>query len=241
MISSLIWSQVITTSGVSKSFFSQGNRASTLYEQLPVNIGTAYTSQEFPDVPTYSNEGADDFIIPAGQTWTIETVTGFGGGWNGFTTGSDLVNIKFYNDDGGKPAATPFQSYLSYDCTTELAYPAANLIAGLPVPLTLPAGHYWVSVAMVGEFSVYGQWGLHLASSISNIEGYWINPGNGFNVGTTWNPASVLTIVPSDWAFRLEGTAENVGPAQTPVSNWALIIGIGLILMIAVIRFRRIL
>jgi len=43
---------------------------------------------------------------------------------------------------------------------------------------------------------------------------------------------------PGNWCLRAEGT--EAGPTAVPVSNWALILGIGLILIFAVIRFRRI-
>jgi hypothetical protein len=42
---------------------------------------------------------------------------------------------------------------------------------------------------------------------------------------------------PADFSFQLYGT--DAGIVETPISNWALFIGIGLILIFAFIRFRR--
>jgi len=92
---------------------------------------------------------------------------------------------------------------------------------------------------MVGAFDIYGQWGRNVAASVLNYQAHWINPGGGFGLGSNWNPASVITLETADWAFRLEGTSGGGEPSAVPVSNWALFIGIGLILIAAVIRFRR--
>jgi hypothetical protein len=72
MSSSLLWSQMITISGSAPVDYVPATRA-VLYEQLPETGGAAYASQEFPDLPTYSCEAADDFVVPT--TWTIQTVT----------------------------------------------------------------------------------------------------------------------------------------------------------------------
>jgi hypothetical protein len=236
--SCLLWAQTITTSAPSTTYVPQGNRAAILYEQLPAAGSGAYTSQEFPDYPTFSSEGADDFIVPAGETWNIETVTAFGGGFNGFIP-SNVVNIIFYQDAGGIPGAV-VQAYMGIDCTTQGVDPAANLVAMMPVPLPLPAGHYWLGVAEVAPFTTYGQWGRHVVYSVTNIQGMWINPGGGFGYGTAWQPGAVLGGAgPVDWAFRLEGT---IGAPVVPLSTWALVLGGLLIAGFVVARtvfFRR--
>ncbi len=235
---SLIWSQSITTSGKTGSNFTPANRATLLYEQLPSGTNTnAYASQEFTDFPLFSCEGADDFIVPAGNNWTIETVTAWGGGWNGFTIGTSIVNVNFYNDNLGQPANVALQSFLAIPCFTDLpGGGVANFIITLPTVVTLPPGHYWLGVAMVGSFALDGQWGRNITATISNNEACWINPGGGFGYGTGWLPASTITPGEADWAFRLEGTSELVA---VPLSNWALYIGIGLILVFAIVRFRK--
>lgn len=229
-VSCMLWAQGITTSGNTGTYVPPPGRATILYEQLPAGTN-AYTSQEFTDLPAYSCEGADDFIVPAGEVWTIETVTAFGGGWNGFVP-SNVVNIVFYLDAGGVPGAV-VQAYMGMDCTTEGVYPAANLVAGLPIPQPLPAGHYWLSVAEVAPFDGYGQWGRNVASSVMNTQCMWRNPGGEFGYGTAWQPGSVITYSACDWAFRLEGT---IGSGVVPVSTWALVIGALLIAGFVVVR-----
>jgi len=229
--SSLLWAQAITTSAPSVTSVTQASRATVLYEQLPLDGSNAYASQEFTDYPTFTCEAADDFIVPAGETWNIETVTAFGGGWNGFIP-TNQVNVKFYEDNGGQPGAL-VQSFTGIDCTT-VGSPAANLVAGLPLPMPMPAGHYWVSVAEVAPFDTYGQWGVHLAEVVAGNQAKWINPAGGFGYGTTWNNLSVLGASgPADMAFRLEGT---IGGPVVPVSAWALVLGALLIAGFVVAR-----
>jgi hypothetical protein len=37
-----------------------------------VASSAAYASRDFLDYPTFSCEGADDFIVPVDETWTMD-------------------------------------------------------------------------------------------------------------------------------------------------------------------------
>jgi hypothetical protein len=59
-----------------------------------------------------------------------------------------------------------------------------------------------------------------------------------FNLmNNAFTPIPAGTYFPGNWCLRAEGIA--AGPVDIPISNWALFIGIGLILVVAVVRFRR--
>ena len=89
--------------------------------------------------------------------------------------------------------------------------PEGNYAA--PLDETLSQGNSWIAAHYPGLFDVY-----NLMS----------NP---------LPPTLVDYFFPGNWLLRAEGT--EAGPVATPVSNWALFIGIGLILIFAVVRFRR--
>jgi len=62
----------------------------------------------------------------------------------------------------------------------------------------------------------------------------------GFDVNNLtandFTPNNIDLYFPGNWLLRAEGTSNNV-----PLANWALFIGIGLILLFAVVRFRKLL
>jgi hypothetical protein len=79
-----------------------------------------------------------------------------------------------------------------------------------------------------------GQWGWDYISTVTGCQGAFKSATFGY---PEYLPAGgLIGGSPIDFSFELYGGEI----AQTPVSNWALFIGIGLILIAAVIRFRRI-
>lgn len=182
-----------------------------LYDQTsqPVSFGIA--SQDFPDFPTYSCQAADDFVIPDGETWMIETIQ---------------VN-GFYSLDGGPAQMVNLALMLNQP---EMNAPGNPLIwiPGLPVesdtignlqlnffsnPITLPGGHYWLSIQPMMSFTDFGQWfwGKQAAPTLLN-EFHWQNPGGGWNLPNTftWQKASLINwgSASTDWNldFALFGT-----------------------------------
>ena len=82
--------------------------ATVLYDQLN-NPGTASSlSQEFPDFPTFTSDLADDFVVPAGQTWNITEVDAQGVYFNG-PGPADNFNVRFYLNSGTLPGTASIQ------------------------------------------------------------------------------------------------------------------------------------
>lgn len=112
---------------------------------------------------------------------------------------------------------------------------------------------YYTSVSAAGTVTVYdglNGTGTLLASAPLPALG---SAGNGDPTGTfdTWGIVGVPFVGVAK-SVGFSGVADQIGfddvtfgsttpGVETPVSNWALFIGIGLILVIAIIRFRRIL
>jgi len=86
---------------------------------------------------------ADDFVVPAGETWTVTDValTGTGGGTDAVPT-----QVQFYRDAGGLPG-TLLQSFsVVPDSSTPEGRPFfSHYFRALPTPLVLTAGTYWLA------------------------------------------------------------------------------------------------
>jgi len=184
----------------------------TLYDQLN-NPGTVSTnSQDFePAFDAFDNFLADDFVVPAGQTWTITEVDAQGVYFNGPGPAASF-NVFFYQNSGSLPGANVY---------TATAQPYVNNAGVFQVTLTVPAvlapGTYWVSVQARQDDVPAGQWGWTDRTVQSNNPAAWQNPGGGFAVGClTWGVRQVCTSSPAgepDQMFRLIGT---IGGGGTP-------------------------
>ena len=178
---------------------------SFVYDQTD-NPGTdLVSSQNFEAAnDAYDDQAADDFAVPPGEKWTIETIEILGGYWNG-TGPLTSVNVWFYQNTGGLPGTQVF-SQLGLVPTSKVD---GDLVLHLPSPPpTLSGGTYWLSVQANMNRSSGGQWGWTARAAQSYSPFAWRNPGNGFGSGcTAWttNGACGFTAGP-DLLFRLSGT-----------------------------------
>jgi hypothetical protein len=122
----------------------------------------------------YGNIMADDFVIPSGQTWTIESITCFGYQTNSTTTPTFNGMWLEIWDDG--PDSSP--TLLWGDMTTNVyssaawtnvyrvstassgtssARPIMAVTANLSTPVVLGEGDYWLHVNMDGTLTS-GPW-----------------------------------------------------------------------------------
>ena len=101
----------------------------TLYDQLN-NPGTVSTnSQDFETAfDAFDNFAADDFVVPAGQTWTITEVDTQGLYFNGPGPAASF-HVFFYQDSGGLPGSNVY---------TAMAQPYVNNAGVFQVTLTGP-------------------------------------------------------------------------------------------------------
>lgn len=185
---------------------------------------------------------ADDFTVPAGG-WNIGGL-GFFGYQTGSTTISTMtaVHLMIYDGPPDLPASNVIfgDGITNYMTSSDFTNIYRDLITSLtannrPIMLNsclfnlyLPAGTYWVSWSVDGT----------LAS------GPWVPPvtvlgqtgsGNSLQYTTVWAIAvDSGTGTPQEMPFVVYGQE-----AEVPISNWAILTGIGLILAFAVIRFRR--
>ncbi len=151
-------------------------------------------SQYYIDFPTYTSQGADDFEVPAGPGWLVDSVwvSGYYSPGGGPAT---KAHVYFYNDQNGMPGSQ-VHFFFAAPVTSD---DNGKLGVSLDPPLELPEGHYWVSVQPVMSYSQTGQWMWDKESSPTiGQEYYWRNPGGGFGIpgSQNWLMASQI-----DWGY----------------------------------------
>jgi hypothetical protein len=178
--------------------------AEVLYDQTdnagPASVGPSDFSPSNEFSSSNYDRTADDFTVPAGETWTIDEIDV--GGVFGGSPANPQVNAYLYSDASGTPGAEVF---------SQAAIPAT----GGPdyvVPLTgapaLSAGTYWVTIQQViGGAGAYWSWQTRTAQSGSPAQWSSTSSSTPCPLVTAWYPRT--TCWPStnpDQFFKLQGT-----------------------------------
>ncbi|MDO9577372.1 MAG: FlgD immunoglobulin-like domain containing protein, partial [Candidatus Cloacimonadales bacterium] len=133
----------------------------------------------------YDAEGADDFVVPTGATWTISEVDVLG--TYSVAGPCDLANVRIYANNAGIPGTLLFE-YLNVPATPSVE---GNLFCVIP-NTTLTAGTYWMSVQGRMDYATGGQWYWSRQSPPTiGYEFQWQNPGGGFGGLTSWGAGSI--------------------------------------------------
>lgn len=202
---------------------------SVLFSQMTPSADPAIASQTFPDFGNCTMQGADDFTVPAGPSWNVsrvDVIGVLGGGPVSF------FDVFIYADAAGSPGAPVYSA-------TGLAFTQNTNVFTITLTSAaiLPAGTYWISVVANMPFVPNGQyfWQPNTGPLAGNVF-YWRDPCNLATGFTNWTPGPVAfpSFTNFDLCFALLGN-----DFEVPISNWALYLGIGLILVFAVVRFRR--
>jgi hypothetical protein len=189
-----------------------------LYSQYDNPGANATLSATFTDFPTFSVDLADDFTIPAGQTWGIQSIDADGAYFNGAGPANSW-NVYVYANAGGVPGAVLF-SALNQPVTVSGTTYTVN-VTFCPIP----AGTYWVEVQANMTFSPFGEWGWTDRTVQNGAPAQWQDPGGGFGVCPTWMPklaTCVTTASGPDQVFRINGVLNPVvcpTPAPTPTTT----------------------
>jgi hypothetical protein len=203
-------------------------KAPNLFYSQMNPTSTGILCQALPDYGNCAIDIADDFTV-TGTAWHIDMVDVLA-----FNIGSGVpsfFDIFFYADQGGQPG-TPVYSGLGLPYTQN----GYLLSIALNVPAVLPPGNYWIEVrpTMLSTDGTW-YWFVQVPPLIGNVF-YWRDPCNVLGMGyPNWTPGPVaIDYIPNyDLCFALYNSNE------VPLSNWAIFIGIGLILVFAIVRFRK--
>jgi hypothetical protein len=184
-----------------------------LYDQYDHASFFGTLSSTFTDFPAFSSDLADDFIVPAGQTWNVESIDADGV----YLIGpADSFNVSFYADNAGLPGAQVFSA-----TNQPFSVVGSTFTVNLPSPAVLTEGTYWVEIQANMTFIPNGLWLWRDRTMQSNNGAAWQNPGGGFGVCQTWTLKT--TCIPfaggPDQVFRLDGTSTGGTPTPTPSAS----------------------
>jgi hypothetical protein len=185
------------------------NASEELYVQVyPVSNNIA--SQDFEaDLDDADCKAADDFIVPAGKTWSIDEVA-IGFTYSGtFPTPTVNINVQFFNDNAGVPG-TLIQEFVNLPINSSQLLATGSI--SLPTPVYLEEGVKWISIQFSYSYNSFGQSYLDCSSVQTGNASKWINPGNHFGRGTNWINSSIPSPSSVDFCFILYGTESKAVP-----------------------------
>ena len=188
-----------------------------LYDQYDNAGANATFSGTLDDFVGFDADLADDFVVPGGQTWNVESIDADGVFFNGFGPANSF-NVFVYSDAGGLPGAQVYS-------TTNQPYVqnGTTFTVNLSPAAVLSAGTYWIEIQGNTTFGTEGQWGWTDRTVQSNNPAAWQNPGGGFGICVTWGVRhSTCGIDPGipDQVYRINGTTGGGGtPTATPTAT----------------------
>ena len=191
---------------------------SILYDQTGGMTGLSILAAS-ETVSVYSTQGADDFVVPGGRTWTI----------NAFVVPMDQSSpsspasgsAQIWSDDGsGYPGAT-----LVCDATdTPMSFVSSEATIRLETPCVLPTGQYWFVFSTIASPSdLYTYWNVN--GPVIFQPAQWQNPGGGYFTScnswgdlTTCFPSAPSSLIGGDFAFQIIGNASSPVASVSPTA-----------------------
>jgi hypothetical protein len=179
-----------------------GASGAVLYDQTSGTPDAGCISSSDFGVANKVAQGADDFPVPAGQTWQIGSIDVVGGG---ALTGSPTATVTIYGT-GSLPGAQLFsQSGIPISGANNLTIP----VTGAP---SLATGTYWISVLVTDPV----QWSWCEKQAQIGAVAAWRNPGGGFSLGcTTYTALTSCGSTGKSFLFRLN-SPDPTPPAAPP-------------------------
>ena len=179
-----------------------------LYDQYDNSGIYGWTSQDFEAAyDAFDNQGADDFVVPSGETWNVDEVDVKGVYFNGAGPSASF-HVFIYSDNAGLPGTVVYTGLNQTYIETPDGSGLVDDVITLSPAAVLTEGTYWVSVQSQMDFTVGGQWGWQERTVQSGNPAAWQNPGGGF--GTACSTYGVRTTClgagTPDNMFRVAGT-----------------------------------
>ncbi|MBT3646943.1 MAG: T9SS type A sorting domain-containing protein [Flavobacteriales bacterium] len=185
-------------------FMPIGAMTQVVFDQTNGMINLGIASQDFEVANNgYDCEAADDFTIPSGMNWTIDSVEIFGQYSN--LSDSTGLRLRFYEDDNSSPGDLVYEKEWSSNVDPD---GDGNVMITFDCPFQLAGGTYWMSAQAIKPLVGGGQW-YWLRDSIGNGDVFqWKNPPGGFGTSCfSFTPINVCatSIIEPGTAFKLYG------------------------------------
>lgn len=153
--------------------------------------------------------GADDFTIPLGPPWLVQSVhvDGQGGAGSKFEWDIELADqlsseafVGPTSVGSSNQVSTPLSGADSFDIPFEPRYPLAGV--------ALQPGHYWLSVSARSFASPTKPpglpWAWQTQSPVTGYEAVWLEKAC-YGQTAAWKPLSACGKVGPDFRFRVDG------------------------------------
>ena len=200
--------EVVGHTGKIRLVFHKAKGAKFLYYQNSNPVGVQIDSQNFTSgiSPQYNDSGADDFVVPKGETWTVKYVDVTGVYFDYSNGPAASENVIFYKDRKSMPGkSVKGGTFDDLNCIDHFGSFSCSLGKGVK----LKSGHYWLAV--VANCSGVGacyEWGWEMSTIIHTDPAMWENPGGGFGYCSTWGTLDSCVGYNSDLLFDLRGRAK---------------------------------
>ena len=186
-----------------------------LYDQYDNASDFATLSATFSDFPLFNSDLADDFVVPTGETWNVQSIDA-DGVYFPFDGPANSFNVFFYADNAGLPGTQVYSAM-----NQPFSVVGTTFSVNLPSVAVLTEGTYWVEIQANMTFLPNGGWFWRDRTVQSNQGAAWQNPGGFFGFCQTWTLKT--TCIPfaggPDQVFRLNGTTGGGTPTPTPTSS----------------------
>jgi len=216
------------------------SKTAILYNQADPAAMSGIISTEVPGDRVAT---ADDFIVPAGFTWTITDVFA-----EGFVNPPALipegVTVEIRSDAGGMPG--PVIATSSHTSTAgDAIFNAGDWMADI-TDITLQPGTYWLAFLGADSFAPNVpavQWNWFTTAGLIDSEAHLESNGISFGV-LPWTALSEIGIMGAESTlFALEGSEDEIvvemaSPIPT-LGEWSLMILAGLLLIFSVVLIKQ--
>lgn len=199
----------------------------TLWDQSDNISSSDISSQDFTDgggsLNQYDSRAADDFLVPEGFFWVIDTVRAFGAFDETTPDLIDSVDVVFFLDKDGLPGQLVAQCVYDDVSPDDLTNPEFTI--NLPHTCLLQPGIYWVSVRANIGFIQNGQW-FWFERTVQTLSPFvWENPGDGFSSGCVkFTPAQADCGADfPDLVFQIIGQEFSIVRPIPTLNEWGMI------------------
>jgi len=175
-----------------------------LWDNLIAASTTGIVSNDLTGItPDGRTITADDFVVPEGETWTINFV--YSEGLSNQAVLPDAFGVEFYADDSGKPG-----SLISTEdvVPADINFETQELTLSNPVVLT--TGQYWISVygVFIGGTDIsVTRWNWRTGPEAIGNETSLQDFAGIFGLGAGWFYLTEIGVADAaSCAFQLEGT-----------------------------------
>ncbi len=181
-----------------------------LWNQPPsTTYGAAWVQWEFTDQPARSTYTVNDFQVPAGPGWTLDSVTKY---FMYTTTPVTQARLNIWSKTASMPddaTMDPTTGSLVDVTFTFNASLGKEELTATGLNLTLAPGDYWITLTPLSNYAQYGQ--TLMAQNTTTIlldDSRYRNPGGGcgYAQGTVWINSYANSYYNWEDAMKIQGT-----------------------------------